>query len=328
MSADYTRPRDRAVRGSAFTINSPMERQNSIEDPAKEAEAVCPHRTQNSFLGGKFSGEWRIKKCLYCQLISRRQRYVEVPQEYDSDSSDSSESEAAPDPNTGLDNREAAGEGIIDTSKRVAAFWRTSKLQAPLSGEARHLIESSWSSGTEGSYGSNWRGWCRYARSRNIEELSPTLGEVIEFLTSLFNDGLKYNSINSYRSALSGTLVPIQGFKVGEHPMVSRLLKGVFNLRPPEKKLFPTWEVEKALEHIKGWGLPEELDLAQLTRKTIFLLALVSSKRVKALSNLSMGPGLIEFSSGSVRFRPVKKDKHHRPSFLMQPWRVQHFSSR
>ena len=75
-------------------------------------------------------------------------------------------------------------------------------------------------------------------------------------------------------------------------------------------KLFPTWEVDKVLAHIKGWGWPEDLDLAQLTRKTMFLMALVSSKRVKALSNLSIAPSLVEFSPGAVRFSPVKLDKH------------------
>ena len=93
-------------------------------------------------------------------------------------------------------------------------------------------------------------------------------------------------------------------------------------------KLFPTWEVDKVLTLVKEWGLPEDMDLAQLTRKTLFLLALVSSKRVKALFNLSIAPGLVEFSAESVRFNPVRLDKQNRPSYLMQPLKVRRFEDR
>ena len=61
-------------------------------------------------------------------------------------------------------------------------------------------------------------------------------------------------------------------------------------------KIFPSWEVDKVLGHIKSWGDPVNLDLGQLTRKTIFLVALVSAKRVKALANLSVAPGLVELT--------------------------------
>ena len=123
----------------------------------------------------------------------------------------------------------------------LSAYWESSSLQGPLSSDARCLIEMSWQPGTESSNKSCWRRWCRYARSHGVEELAPSLAQVIEYLTCLYNEGLKYNSINFHHSTLSGTLPPIQGFNVGEHPLVSCLLKGVFNCRPPKAKLFPSW---------------------------------------------------------------------------------------
>ena len=54
-------------------------------------------------------------------------------------------------------------------------------------------------------------------------------------------------------------------------------------------------------------------------------MALVSAKRVKALANLSMAPGLMKVNRNLVRFSPVKLDKHNRPTFLMQPLRISRF---
>ena len=48
------------------------------------------------------------------------------------------------------------------------------------------------------------------------------------FLTEKFEVGLKYHSLNCYPSALSSALIPADGFQVGQHPLVVRLMKGVF----------------------------------------------------------------------------------------------------
>ena len=118
--------------------------------------------------------------------------------------------------------------------------------------ELHGAVRAGWQPGTESSYKLCWRRWCRYAQNHGVEELAPSLNQVIKYLTCLFNKGLEYNSINLHQSTMSGMLPPIQGFNVGEHPLVSRLLKGVFNCRPPKVKLFPLLEVDKVLGHIKS----------------------------------------------------------------------------
>ena len=52
------------------------------------------------------------------------------------------------------------------------------------------------------------------------------------FLAHSFDESLEYGTINTYRSALSGVLPPMEGFPVGQHPLVVRLLKGILNLCP------------------------------------------------------------------------------------------------
>ncbi len=51
-----------------------------------------------------------------------------------------------------------------------------------------------------------------------------------------FNDGKAYRSINVYGSALSAVLPLVDTCKIGSHPLVSKLLKEMFNLRPPQPR--------------------------------------------------------------------------------------------
>ena len=71
----------------------------------------------------------------------------------------------------------------------------------------------------------------------------------------------------------------------------------------------------------------KKFKMSMLTRKTVFLMVLVSAKRVKALSNLLVSPGLLELTPESVRFTPVKLDKH-RLAYLIQPLRIKRFEDR
>jgi hypothetical protein len=84
-----------------------------------------------------------------------------------------------------------------------------------------------------------------------VRSLSASIEDVIELLTSEFQSGLQYSTLNSARSALSATLPPFDGIPVGQHPLISRLLQGIFNY--PNIKplgifkwllhLLKTWEI-------------------------------------------------------------------------------------
>ena len=69
----------------------------------------------------------------------------------------------------------------------------------------------------------------------------------------MFEAGLKYRSLNCYRSALSSALIPVDGFQVGQHPLVVRLMKGIFNSRPPELRYSQTWEVSQIIRAKQGF---------------------------------------------------------------------------
>ena len=112
---------------------------------------------------------------------------------------------------------------------------------------------------------------------------------VCDFLTEQFEDFNKsYSTINSYRSALSSMLLPVDGYSVGEHPIIARLLKGMFHVRPPEPRYSFTWDVNVLLTFLESWFPLSALELKQLTLKTVALVALVSAQRSQTLSALSI----------------------------------------
>ncbi len=47
---------------------------------------------------------------------------------------------------------------------------------------------------------------------------------------------------------LSSVLPPIDKIPIGQHPSIIRLLRGVFNERPPTRKLIPEWDLPLVLD--------------------------------------------------------------------------------
>ena len=111
---------------------------------------------------------------------------------------------------------------------------------------------------------------------------------VLSFLADEFKAGRQYRSLNCYRSALSSTLLPIEGTPVGQHPLIVRLLKGVFNLSPPMPRYTYTWDVPQVFTLLRSMGSNESLTLKKLTQKLVMLLALALGQRCSNLVRLSL----------------------------------------
>ena len=101
----------------------------------------------------------------------------------------------------------------------------------------------------------------------------------------MFKEGYQYRSLNAYRSAISSVHEKADGYKVGQHPLVSRLLKEVFNQRPPKPRYEVTWDVTKVLNYIDSLG---ESDSLVLTWKLAMILALTRPSRSADLVRLDL----------------------------------------
>ena len=93
---------------------------------------------------------------------------------------------------------------------------------------------------------------------------------------------------------------PIEEVPVGKHPLICRLLKGIYNTRPPQPRYSTTWDVSKVLNYIRPLGLSGSLNLRQLTHKLAMLLALANASRASELHALDIR--FISRKDGGVLF--------------------------
>jgi len=155
-----------------------------------------------------------------------------------------------------------------------------------ISKETFELMSAAWRKGTEKRYSSAWKCWSSWCSQRGCNPLSPSIGQILQFLTEEFQKGKQYSTINLYRSALSATLPTMDGYPVGQHPLVCRLLQGVFNKRPPAPRYQNVWNVSIGVAHI--CKLPTDLPLKDLTKKLAMLLALTNASRSSDLHALDL----------------------------------------
>ena len=114
-----------------------------------------------------------------------------------------------------------------------------------------------------------WADWCQQ-RDRN-----PTAGPIEDVVNFLAKEGYKYCSVNVYRSAISSVHAKVDGQPVGQHPLISRVLKGAFNERPPLPRYSTFWDVGVVLRYLKDQGANKELSLHSLTLKAAILFWLL-----------------------------------------------------
>ena len=81
------------------------------------------------------------------------------------------------------------------------------------------ILSSSWRSSTEKSYSSAWKKWMGWCSERKLDPSPTSITTIIEFLAYQFQQGFPYSTI-------------IEGQQVGQHPLVCKLLQGMFNLCP------------------------------------------------------------------------------------------------
>ena len=78
----------------------------------------------------------------------------------------------------------------------------------------------------------------------------------------------------------------VEGNPIGQHLLVTRLLKGVYNRRPPQPRYSTTWDVDVVTKHLTAMGSNESLTLKQFSQKLVVLMALAEASRTSELRAL------------------------------------------
>jgi hypothetical protein len=168
---------------------------------------------------------------------------------------------------------------LVDETSCVSVI-RNSLRKFNISGKAVDIILSSWRESTKRQYWSYIKKWLLFCgRKQN---------NVLEYLLELYGNTLGYSSINTVRSALSALLSLGYKDSLGEHPLIKRFMKGVFNQRPALPRYQHIWDVNIVLEYLASLSPVNVLSFYTLTLNFITLLCLLSGQRVQTLQQICL----------------------------------------
>ena len=145
--------------------------------------------------------------------------------------------------------------------------------------------------------------------------MSPTVVEVINFLTDCYEQGLGYSAICTARSALA-TFILLDDKPLGQNPIISRFIRGIFTSRPALPKTNVVWDPDIILTYLKRLTPCKKLNLPVLTWKLAALLALLTGQRVQSLHLLDIRN--ISLSKSKVKLRYGDLLKQSRPGFQLE----------
>jgi len=96
-----------------------------------------------------------------------------------------------------------------------------------------------------------------------------------------------YSAVGTARSALS-SFITVEGVKLGSHPLVSRFMSGLFNIKPALPRYISTWDPQQVLLHLKNFPNTKELSLKLLTHKLVMIMIPITAQRTQTLQLLSL----------------------------------------
>lgn len=163
-----------------------------------------------------------------------------------------------------------------------------------------------------------------FSLQRQADPFHPSVNNVLEFLLLLFkngkadNSGLGYSALGTARSAISA-IATIDGKPAGQHILVKRFMRSVFNQRPALPRYTTTWDPQIVLNYIKNLGPNRRLSLRQLTKKLTFLLLLLSGQRCQTIHQLDISG--MSTTNSKVIFKvnsllKTSRPGHHQPDLV------------
>jgi site-specific recombinase XerD len=158
-----------------------------------------------------------------------------------------------------------------------------------VSQKSAEIIMASWRKGTKSQYKTYINKWSQFCSTSNCDFFDPQITKIVDFLTDLFHSGLSYSAINSARSALSALCQTNNNtIPFGQHPLVKRFMKGIFELRPSFPRYKSIWDVNIVFNHLRNQPIVHKLTLKDLTIQVTFLLLFLSGKRCQTIHLLNL----------------------------------------
>ena len=105
------------------------------------------------------------------------------------------------------------------------SYIRKSISASSISKSAQDLTIQTWTGKTKARYSTYLHKWADFCSKRNENPLCAPVAVFLDYLVSLYEDGLSYSTINTARSAISTLHIDCEN-----SALVNKFMKGIFNV--------------------------------------------------------------------------------------------------
>lgn len=191
------------------------------------------------------------------------------------------------------------------------------------SDQQKSLLRASWRPSTLKAYKPAWTRWISWARMNKIPEYKPSGSDLARFLADLHNqEGLSYNTILSYKSAVSTLCDPEATETLSSHPLVKRILKSIAITKPKISKP-PVWDVDLVINYLSRLN-PDTNRLYEISKCTASILLLCSGRRVHDLTLLRTNPSNCIICNDHIILVPAFGSKTDSADYRQSGWKLKH----
>ena len=185
-------------------------------------------------------------------------------------------------------------------------------------GYLQQLKTLSVSHGEKGhsQYSSSLKSWRSFCTTQKVDPYTPSIMDILHFLTELYNPGAGYSNLATARSALSG-IISIPGIpSISEHLLVKRLLKGVYHNRPPRPRYTFIWDTSIMIEYLQTLK-NDDISFKMMSLKIVMLLTLLSMQRISTIQHLHLSD--LHLTTDVAIFSISALLKHTKPGRKNEP---------
>ena len=153
------------------------------------------------------------------------------------------------------------------TSASRVGYLRERYRSHQLSEKATELLLASWRQKSSKTYDSLFRKWIGWCNQRDSDPVSGPVSEVVNFSSRPLSTRISVQILELIQvSNFIRIHDKVDGYTVGQHPLITRLLKGAFHTHPPLPKYSHTWDVNVVTTYLNNLGENTSLSLPNLTR--------------------------------------------------------------
>ena len=151
--------------------------------------------------------------------------------------------------------------------------------------------------------------WISFCGDR-VNPFQPSVNNILEFLVTLYNQGLKYSVFQSAQAVINNLTNICGNVDFSNHPLLKRYMMGVFASRPSLRKYSSTWDAYIVLTYIDGML---KTTLLQLSGKLCMLFLLLTAQHCQTLHLIELTDIEINANNCAITTNHLLKSKadHH-----------------